>query len=273
MNPTYWKKQLKPLFENLTWNTPEQKQGTIALIGGNSQSFHTIERTASHLTNKFPLKTIEIILPDSLEHKLPPLDNIHFLPSTTSGSFANSARFTNYGSASSNAENTPVTAPPDAIILIGDFSKNSETTTAIAKLIQHTSVPIYLTRDTIDIATDDATSWIEQNNINLIASLAQLQKLFKSVYFPKMLLLSQPLLPVVEALHKFTLSYPCCITTFHEGQIITAYDGQVIATPIKNTNYTPISLWTGTLTANITALNLYNPGKPLQASAAAIVDG
>ncbi|MBR0460819.1 hypothetical protein IJI91_02425 [Candidatus Saccharibacteria bacterium] len=261
MNPDYWQKQSKPLFENLIWNIPEQKQGTIALIGGNSQNFRTIERTASYIADKFPLKATEIILPDSLERKLPPLENIHFMPSTASGSFANSAQLTNYCSASVNT---------DAVILLGDFSKNSETATAVTTLIQNTSTPIYLTRDTIDLATDTATSWLEQTNINLIASLAQLQKLFKSVYFPKMLLLSQPLLPIVEALHKFTLSYPCCITTFHESQIITAANGQVITTPIKNTNYTPISLWSGTLTANIAVMNLYNPGKILEASVSGV---
>ncbi len=263
MKPDYWQKQDQPLFENLTWNIPEQKQGIIALIGGSSQNFRTIERIASYLANQFPLKSVEIILPDSLERKLPPLENIHFMPSTTSGSFAKSARFTNFHNQSA-LENT------DAAILLGDFSKNSETTTALTELIKNTTTSLYLTRDTVDLVAPDATDWIEQENINLIASLVQLQKLFRAVYFPKMLLLSQPILPVIEALHKFTLSYPCCITTFHAGQIITAYDGQVITTPIKNTSYSPISLWNGQLAANIATLNLYNPGKILESSAAGI---
>lgn len=263
MNPDYWQKQAKPLFENLTWNIPEQKQGIITLIGGNSQNFRTVERTASHLANKFPLKSVEIVLPDSLEKKLPPLENFHFMPSTASGSFANSAQFAKFCSASSNAE-------PTSIILLGDFSKNAETATALTELIKNTPNPIYITRDTVDLVTEDAASWIEQGNINLIASMAQLQKLFKAIYFPKMLLLSSPLLPIVEALHKFTLSYPCTITTFHEDQIITAFNGNIVTTPLKNTKYSPISLWDGTLTVNIATMNLYSPKKPLEASAAAI---
>ncbi|MBR2997178.1 hypothetical protein IKF33_01975 [Candidatus Saccharibacteria bacterium] len=263
MNPNYWQKQSKPLFENLTWNIPEQKQGIIALIGGNSQNFRTIERTASHLANNFPLKSVEIVLPDSLEKKLPPLENFHFMPSTTSGSFANSTKFTKFCSASPNAESA-------SVILLGDFSKNAETATALTEFIKRTPNPIYATRDTIDLITEDATGWIEQSNINLIASMAQLQKLFKAIYFPKMLLLSSPLLPIIEALHKFTLSYPCTITTFHEGQIITAHDGNIVTTPIKNTKYSPISLWNGTLTANIATMNLFSPEKTLEASAAAI---
>ena len=259
----YWQKQDKPLFVDLTWNIPEQKQGIIQIIGGNNQTFHTSEYIATHLQNTFPLKSVQIILPDSLKTKLPPLENIYFMPSTTSGSFANSKEFQ---SASTNAENTPV----NATILAGDFSKNSETSIAISKLIQNTNIPLYLARDTIDSVMNEATNWIEKPNITIIASMIQLQKLFRILYYPKMILLSAPINQIVESLHKFTLSYPCLIVTFHAGQIIIAKNGQVITTPIEKTTYTPISLWNGILTANIAVLNLFNPNKPLESASAAL---
>ena len=85
-----------------------------------------------------------------------------------------------------------------------------------------------------------------------------------------MIMLSQPLVPALETLHKFTLSYPVTLCTFHQGQIITAHQGQVITTPLELTTYSPLTLWSGQLAANILALNLYNPGHPLEATTAAL---
>ena len=101
--------------------------------------------------------------------------------------------------------------------------------------------------------------------------MAQLQKIFRAVYYPKVLMLSSPLAQVVETLHKFTLTYPATILTFHEGQILVASDGKIISTPIETTNYTPISLWSGELASRVLAMNLFTPGQPLAATAAAIL--
>ena len=141
---------------------------------------------------------------------------------------------------------------------------------AIANAIKETEGPVLLARDSTDILLSEMNDIIEKDNLFIIASMAQLQKLFRAVYYPKVLLLSMPLMPVVEALHKFTLSYSLTILTFHEGQIIVAQNGKVISTPIEDTNYTPLSLWMGTLAMKIAAMNLYNPGKALEATFAAI---
>ena len=93
----------------------------------------------------------------------------------------------------------------------------------------------------------------------IFASMAQLQKLFRAVYYPKVLLLSQSLVQVAEALHKFTLSYPISIITFHSGQILVAKNGNVNVVPLEKSGYSPITIWNGELAAKIVALNLYNP--------------
>lgn len=257
----YWKKQTKdtPLYAELAWNIPEQKSGNVALLGGNSQSFSTIVRCAEYINKNFPVKDLEIILPDSLKKKIPPIDNIIFTPSTESGSFANSPDLESAGQSS------------DATLILGDLSKNSTTATAIVNFIKSNETPIYLTRDTIDLVSTGSADFIDQNNLCWIGTMAQIQKLFKSLYYPKMLLLSQPLLPTLEALHKFTLSYPSTIVTLHEGQIIIAAHGNITTTPIEQTNYSPLSLWSGELAAKIAVFNLYNPNKPLEATTAALL--
>lgn len=244
--------------DNIIWNIPEQKQGTIAVIGGNSQSFRSAEQNSAYLAENFPFKQVLTVLPDSLKSKLPPLENLIFCPSTNSGSFA---KYSELQSASGNA---------DISILVGDFSKNAETAIAITELIKNIATPVVVTRDAVDLITTEAQTWIEKTDVHILASTAQLQKLFRALYYPKMILLTAPLLQITEALHKFTLTYPCSITTFHDGQLIVAYQGETFTIPITKTSYTPLTLWQGTLACNIAALNFYNPNKIFDATVTAL---
>ncbi len=102
-------------FADLLWNIPEQKQGAVNIIGGNSQSFRASVKVAEYLSNNFPIKTISLVLPDALKTKLPPLDNLIFLSSTDSGSFSNADEL----------KNTLNSA--DFNLIIGDLSKNNIT--------------------------------------------------------------------------------------------------------------------------------------------------
>ena len=110
----------------------------------------------------------------------------------------------------------------------------------------------------------------DRGNIIILASLAQLQKLFRSVFYPKMLLLSSPLVPVLEALHKFTLTYPVSLLTFHDQKIITAKNGKIISTDLAKTEYSPISLWDGRLAGKAAAFSLYNKNNHLESLNAAL---
>lgn len=255
----YWKKQenLKDYAE-LKWNIPEQKSGSVALIGGNAQSFSGVVRAAEFLQKTYPVSRLNIVLPDALKSKLPPLSDLSFVPSTDSGSIAKS-----------EALNSAVESS-DFAVFLGDLSKNSATTIAVSEAIKNTEKPVLLTRDSVDLILPEMGSIIEQNNLFFVASMTQLQKLLRAVYYPKMLLLSMPLMQVVETLHKFTLSYSVTILTFHQDQIIVASGGKVVSLPLNTTDYTPISLWGGELACKIAAMNLYNPGKPLEATLSAI---
>ncbi len=266
-NLSYWKKQTKPLFPDLAWNIPEQKTGQINIIGGNSQSFHSVIRLAEFINHNFPIREVSVCLPDALRGQLPPLGNINFAPSTSSGSFAKSS------------ELRTALKSGNFTILAGDLSKNSATAIAlgdaITNLLENTDPgnlkPLLLTRDAVDLLAETSSELLKHPRLFLVASMTQLQKVFRAIYYPRMIMLSQPLLPVVETLHKFTLSYPATVLTFHQNQIIVAKSGDVTTTPIENTSYTPLSLWSGQLAGKIAALNLYNPDQPLPATTAAIL--
>jgi hypothetical protein len=257
MNADYWIKAADPITEDIFWNVPEQKTGVMQVIGGNSNNFSTEIRNTEFL-NGLNLKEIRLLLPDALRGKIPPVPGITFAPSTESGSFDKDMIL------------KTVANDADLTFLSGDFSKNAKTEIAIADVVKNTTSRIVLTRDTIDLITPDANDFIEKGGLIFVATMAQLQKLFRSVMYPKMILLSSPIFPVVETLHKFTLSYPVTILTFHQDKIIVAKDGTVITTPIDHTSYTPLSLWAGTLASKVAALNLWNPNKTLEATHSAI---
>ena len=248
-------------YANLLWNIPEQKRGIIGVVGGNAQSFRTPVRVAEFLMREYPIMEARMILPNALRGKLPDLPNMVLLKSTESGSFADGAEI------SAACKNT------DFNLLVGDFSRNSITGQAITDTLNLAEKPVILTRDTVDlVATPEAGGWLTNEHIIMLATMAQLQKLLRAIFYPKMLLLSQSLVQVTEVLHKFTLSYPAQIVTLHNGQVLIAKDGLVTIVPLENTPYTPLSFWDGTLAAKIAALNLYNPARFIESTTCALLE-
>ncbi len=261
---SYWKKQTSPLFADLAWNIPEQKNGRVGIIGGNAGGFHGVMKLAESLTNDFPLRAVDILLPDALRGKVPSLPSLEFAPSTESGSFAKST------------ELSQACLADDLTVLAGDFSRNSATAAALSNAIREAiengvASPLLVMRDSVDLLSADASILLGHPKLILIASMAQLQRIFRAVYYPRMLMLSQSLVVAVETLHKFTLSYPATILTFHEQQIIVAEGGQIVSTPLEKTKYSVLELWSGGLAAKVAGYNLYNPGQSFKATAAAIL--
>lgn len=254
----YFKKLDQNPYADLYWNLPDQKRGRANVVGGNSQHFQTVIRTAEFLARHYPLQTVQAVLPATLQKNLPPLPDFTFLPATDSGSF-------------SGAKLPETLDRADYNLLIGDFSKNSITGEAVVGAVSQTTVPTLITRDAIDLLADHSPDAALQNpQVSLLATAAQLKKLLAAVYYPKMLLLSQSLLQVAEILHKFTLSYPVGLITLYNGQILVARDGAVVAISLEKSGFSPISLWGGEFASRLLALNLFNPNNFLSASVAAI---
>ena len=257
---SYWQKQSQPLYPDLAWNIPERKTGRVAVIGGNAQGFSSVVRLSEFMNQNFPFSNLTTILPDALRGKLPNLPGVEFAISTTSGSFAKSALLKSAFESS------------DGVLLAGDLSRNSETAIALSGMIDPRSTnSLVIARDSVDLLAPEGANWLLRPQTFVVASMLQLQKLFRSIYYPRMILLSQPLLPVLETLHKFTLTYPVTLLTFHQDNIIVAHGGDISTTHLVDTEYSPVGLWSGQLAARVLALNLYNPQKPFEATTAAIL--
>ena len=72
---------------------------------------------------------------------------------------------------------------------------------------------------------------------------------------------------LVEAMHKFTITYPVTIAVLHRESFIIAHDGEVVTTPWDN----PMLIWRGNVAAKAATYWLWTPSKPLEATATAII--
>jgi hypothetical protein len=255
----YFEKITKKPKEDLSWNVPEQKRGIVNIIGGNDGNFNNEIKIAEFLGREYPIEDVKVVLPDSLKNKLPPLPNFIFMPATETGSFTESQ------------ELYDVFDAVDYNLVLGDLSRNAITGKALAQACRKTERMTLITKDAVELlAEHEVERWLMNENLVLMASMPQLQKLLRAIYYPKMLLLSQSLVQVVEVLHKFTLSYPVALVTLHNEQILLAENGIVKAIPLEKSDYSPIMIWNGELAAKIVGMNLYNPNQFIGASCAAI---
>lgn len=256
----YFEKLENNPYEDLNWNIPERQTGTVNVIGGNAGNFRTEIKIAEYMASIYPLQEVKVVVPGALKGKLPNLSNIVFLPSTDSGGFAESQELIN------------IFDVVDFNLVLGDLSKNKITGHAIANAVKDSEKMLLLTRDAIDVLVDNMPErWLMNENVMILASIAQLQKLLRSVYYPKMLLMSSSLIQIADVLHKFTLSYPVEITTLHNGQVIVAKNGIVKAVALEKAGYSPIMFWNGEVASKIVGMNLYNPSKFIEATIDAIM--
>ena len=153
------------------------------------------------------------------------------------------------------------------LLLAGDAGRNSETAIVYSDLIQNYTGQLVITRDAVDLVKNDSEALVNRPNTVLIVSFAQLQKLFQAVYYPKMLTFSMQLLQLVEAVHKFTVTYPVTIAVLHRDTLVVAHDGEVVTTKWE----APLAIWRGITAARAATYLMWTPGQPLQAIATSLV--
>ena len=261
MEPTFWRRQSasKPLFPDLEWSKPERRDqaGKLAVIGGNKLGFAAVAESYQ-LALEVGVGQVRVVLPDALKKAVPPtLLDVIVAPSNPSGSL----------SADAKPELVATSEWADAVLLVGDAGRNSETAVLYEQFVSDYQGPLTVTRDAIDLIKNDPRLLVERPDTLLVASFAQTQKLFQGVYYPKILTFSMQLLHLVEALHKFTITYPCTIMTLHKDTLILAQQGQVITQSWEE----PMAIWRGSVATRAAAYWLWNPSQPLAASAASLV--
>ena len=260
MQQDYWLKQTdKLLFPDLEWSKPEQrsKAGKLGIIGGNKLGFASIAE--SYQT---ALETgagdVKILLPDALKKAVPStMTDAVFAPSNLSGGLSSDAY----------AQLRSLGDWADEILLIGDAGRNSETAIVYEKFLEKYTGQLTITRDAIDLLKSNPIALVERPDTSLIMSFAQLQKLFQTTYYPIVLTFSMQLSNLVDALHKFTITYPTTITVFHQDNILVAHEGKVVSMPWTD----PMLIWRGQVATKAATYWLWSPKKSLEAISTSLI--
>lgn len=261
MDYDYWRKQSteNPLYPDIEWSKPERRDqaGRLGIIGGNKLGFAGVAEayTAALQTGAGGAK---VLLPEILKKSIPAaISDTVFAETTPSGSLAKNAL----------PEMVALGEWASGILLIGDAGRNSETAIAYEQFIEAYSGPLTLTRDAVDLIKNYPNRLVERPETLLVVSFAQLQKLFSSVYYPKILTFSMQLTSLIEAVHKFTITYPVTILVLHKDHLIAAHTGDVTTTEWGN----PMAIWRGQVAAKAATYWLWNRDTPLEAVTASLI--
>ena len=260
MDASYWQTQTatKPLYPDIEWNKPERRDqsGRLAIIGGNKLGFAGVAEAYTVATTA-GIGEVRALLPDALRKTIPTtITDTIFAPTNPSGSLAKGAL----------TEMRALGEWAQGVILVGDAGRNSETALVYDDFIRDYAGQLTITRDAIDLVKNNSSLLVERPDTLVVASFAQVQKLFQSVYYPKIITFSMHLGQLVEALHKFTITYPVHIVTLHRDTIIIASGGSVVTQAWDN----PMMIWRGTVATRAASYWLWNPSLPLEALSASI---
>jgi NAD(P)H-hydrate repair Nnr-like enzyme with NAD(P)H-hydrate dehydratase domain len=263
MNSTdYWRRQEpnQPLFPDVLWSKPERRDtaGKLAIVGGNAHGFAAVA-AAYQTALAAGVGQAQVILPDVLKSKLPAgMTDAIFAATNPSGGLA-AAALSELNAAASWA---------NLVLFIGDNGQNSETAGLLETfLAKNPETPVVLTRDAVDLIKNAAEAVLNRAPTNLVVSFSQLQKLFRAVYYPRVLTFSQGVKQVAETLHKFTITYPCAITLWHAGHLFAARAGQVVTQKFDQ----PMRVWSGEIAAREAVWQIWQRD-PVQAVATSWVN-
>ena len=261
MDTSYWQIQdtTKPLFPDIEWSKPERhdQAGRLGIIGGNNLGFAGVAESYTAASSA-GVGSVRVLLPDVLKRTVPSVitDTI-FAASNPSGGLARDALH----------EMRALGDWANSILLIGDAGRNSETALVYDEFIASYTGQLTITRDAIDLVKNNASLLLDRDNTMLVASFAQVQKLFQSVYYPKVLTFSMHLAQLVEALHKFTLTYPVIIVTLHRNTVVVARNGYIVTQPWEN----PMTIWRGTTATRAASYWIWTPSRPIEAIAYSLI--
>lgn len=240
MDYNYWLKQQpgKTLFPDIEWQKPEQKvlAGKLLVIGGSAHGFAAVAQAYQDAL-KARAGECRVVLPDTLKKVIDPLAiDCVYVPTNASGGITKNAL----------PQLKAAAAWADALLFIGDAGRNSETAIVYEQLLQALpGKPTIITRDALDLIKSMWPQLLGRKTIALIATFAQLQKIFQAVYYPRTMLFSMQLTNAIEALHKFTITYQATVVVFHQNQLIVASSGRISTTPWDN----PLLIWRGSVAA------------------------
>ncbi len=200
-----------------------------------------------------------MLLPDALKKVVGSIiENGEYAPSTPSGSFSQQAL----------AEITDLSAWADAVLLAGDFGRNSETAILLEKFLGKSSQQIIVTKDSVDYFSNLAAQLFNRTSTTVVLTMAQLQRLVKNIGYPKVVTFGMDLLSLVSLLQEFTTQYGANIVVKHLDNIFVSTSGKVTTTKLPD----KMPIWRVKTAATCAVWWLQNPDQTLEALTSGIYD-
>ena len=251
---TNWLKQTpdKPLFPDLLWSRPENKRqaGKLLIVGGNSFGF-AAPAAAFNAAVRAGVGTARVVLPDSLRKTMgTSFAEAEFAPNTPSGGLAKRALDTLMDGA----------GWADAVLLAGDFGRNSETAVLLASFLDKYSGQVAVAQDGLDYFLAANSSLIDRPGTSTVINMGKLQKLAKNNRPGTPILHSMNLHELVTVLNDWTSGTSAVFITKQSGSLIVSAGGKSSTTPeAKESN------WQTELAAYAAVWHLQNPDKVFEA--------
>ncbi len=262
MGSTSWYKQTheKPLFPDLLWSRPEQRNsaGKLLIIGGNAHGFAAPGTAYSEAENA-GAGSIKVLLPDAIK---PFVGGIfitgEFAPSTPSGSFSQKAL----------AELLDNATWADGVLVSGGLGKNSETAILIEKFLAKYNGQITISKDGADIAIGLKETLRKRERTLLVLTMQQLQKLAVAMGASKAITFGMDLIQLADVLTELSSKNPFILIVKQNQQIMCAANGKVSSTALAE----DVDTWRVKMAAYASVWWLQNPSKPFEALTTAIYE-
>ncbi len=254
MEHTYWQKQgSKPLFPELQWSRPENRQqaGKLLIIGGSGYEFQAPANAYGDALDA-GVGVAKVLLPDSMQKTVQHLfPEAEFAPSTPSGSFASAAL----------AQWLDLATWADGVLIPGNLGRNSETTVLLETFLEKYQGQVTLTKDAADLVCQQPLSVLHRPETTLVLAMGQLRQLGSQAHFPRAFTTTMGLVALVEALHEFTKRFALNVVCRFEGHYVVAVDGQVSSTATKDEK----PVWRLETASTTSVWWLQTPSKPFEA--------
>src|SRR5206468_3850311 len=145
----------------------------------------------------------------------------------------------------------------DAVLVAGDFGRNSETAILLESFIKDYSGQLTLVQDTLDYFIDQSPLILNRPQTLIVPTFAQLQKLAAG-QFATAFTSTMDFLHIIDALHELTRQYEAHISLRHVDTIFVAVGGEVSTTKPANGDEISLAAYTATWW-------LQNPSQPFEA--------
>lgn len=253
----YWQQQTnEPLFKEILWSRPENKQqsGKLLIIGGNKFGFAAPAEAYANAENS-GAGAIRVLLPNALEKIVGHgAFDAYYAPTNPSGSFSKQALDSMLVQASWS----------DYVLVAGDLGKNSETAVLLDSFIKKYSGPLCITKDAVDYFIQSPTELLNCKHTTIVASYEQLQKIGIHSKYKNPLTFAMPAPAVADWLHEYTKEVNCTFVTYHYSQLFAAQKGSVISQ--IDTKYGE-KIWRVATAAKASVFIMQNPSQTLGAIA------